>query len=166
MIRIKRKKDLRYYMQVFASSIVAILLLATFMHFFRDEAFLEVLERFWALPLLITLLFWAYNAIRGRLFAGFESASEEREFILHMSKTVKEQLDINEEQALKLREDATFQSVMKDAYLVYRDGETDDKNFSVFQSRLDEKKNELVKNAGLIVIEETKKLREKKIRHQ
>ncbi len=166
MIRIKRKKDVRYYTRVFLSSVITVILLAAFMHFFRDESFFGVLDRFWSLPFLITFAFLAYNFIREKLFSGLESATEEREFIVHMSRLIKDRLKINEEQALSLRNDATFQAVMKDAYLVYRDGEGEEKNYAALQSKLDAKKSDLVQKAGAIVIDETKKLREKKIRHQ
>ncbi len=164
MLIMKRKKGPAYYARVLASSFLALVLFSAYYHFFREDAFLETFARLWTLPFVITLIFLFYNVLKDKLFSGVEQASEEREFILHMSRHVRNKLDFNAEDFARIRESGSFQDLLRDAYALYRDAGRSEEGIERLKGRSfgDE---DLDRAAG-VVIEETSRLIQKKAEMQ
>ncbi len=163
MNRYRRQKDLKYFIRVFISGVIGVLIVSLTSEFFAwpTEGFMEAFLSLIYIPFFLVLLIFAYDRMQKRFLGKQDQKSDERDFLLHTSKEVREQLDYGKEEFEKLQADEKFQSFYQDAFHIYKNGENQAMNFNQLKNRFSE--DEFASDAVEVVVEETKKLRSKKI---
>ncbi len=150
-----------YYVRVFVSALVALLLLGASSEFFGwpGDSFTKTMAELWFVPVSMVLFLFLFHLTKRMLAKTYDHADEEQEFILHMSKKVRRRLNYDKEDFLHLQEDEKFQRFFHDAYVVFRDGETDELNYDTLVGRFDSDYPYL--EAVRFIVRETIRLRKK-----
>lgn len=159
MNRYRREKDLKYFVRVFISGFIGVLIVSLTSAFFAwpvdnfEEAFFSLLY----IPFFMVLVIFLYDRLQKRFIGKQDNAkSDERDFLLHTSKEVRKQLDYNKEDFKKLQADEKFQTFYQDAFHIYQNGENETMNFDRLRLRFSEE--EFACEAVDVVIKETKQL--------
>lgn len=157
----KNKDSLLYYALIFLGISIGLLIFGLVFPSRRDGlSYSEWIGVFWFYPFLVVIVIFFYRKVTKKMFKKLDQQNEERQFVLHMSKIVKEELGYEVEDFRKLRENEKFQKALLDAYTIYQDGESTTINYDQLSRKFEAKSKEAI--AVELIIRELKILREKK----
>ncbi|MFP4286252.1 MAG: hypothetical protein ACLFRI_01025 [Candidatus Izemoplasmataceae bacterium] len=157
----KNKDSLAYYALIFLGISIGLLIFGFLFPSRRDGlSYNEWIAAFWFYPFLVVFVIFFYRKVTKKMFKRLDKQNEERQFVLHMSKVVKDELGYEIEDFRRLRENEKFQKALLDAYTIYQDGETQLINYDTLSRKFDPKSKEF--DAVTLIIRELKILREKK----
>jgi hypothetical protein len=162
MVNNRKKKDsLMYYLLIFLGISIGLLIFGLVFPSRRDGlSYSEWIGVFWFYPFLVVFVIFFYRKVTKKMFKKLDKQNEERQFVLHMSKVVKDELGYEVEDFRQLRESEKFQKALFDAYTIYQDGETQLISYETLSRKFDPKSKEAL--AVELIIRELKILREKK----
>ncbi len=158
MNRYRREKDWKYFARVFISGFIGVLIVSLTSEFFAwpvdnfEEAFFSLLY----IPFFLVLVLYLYDRLQKRFIGKQDKKSDERDFLLHTSKEVRQQLEYDKEDFKKLQADEKFQTFYQDAFHIYQNGESETMNFDRLRLRFSDE--EFAREAVDVVIKETKQL--------
>jgi len=161
----RKEKDLKYYVRVFVSGVLAVFLVSLTSEFFQwpAESFMEALRGLAYVPFFLVILLYFYDRLAKRVLGKRKpQKTDEQEFLMHTSKKVMEELQYGKEEFKKLQEDEKFQTFYQDVFFIYQNGESEAMNFDNLEKRFSE--DDFAYDAVNVVIRETKNLMEKKKR--
>ena len=153
----KNRKTYKYYIGVFITATVVLALFGIYGHRRQEITYLEWVQDHVYYPFFITIFMFFYYTLTNFAFKKVDRKNEQQEFILYMSKKVREAHGFSVEDIRKLRENARFQSAFSEAYAIYVEGETETLNYDLLAKRFKEGSN--AKAAMQVIIEELKVLR-------
>ncbi len=153
-----REKNLLYFIRVFVSGVVAVLLIGVTSEFFDWPltSFQEAVRQLAYVPFFIVILIFVYDRLGKKFIAKNDIKTDERTFLMRTSKEVKKRLDYGKEEFEKLQADEKFQTFYQDTFTVFQNGENETLNFDLLSNRFSEQ--EFAHDAAQVVVEETKKL--------
>ncbi len=123
------------------------------------EDFTSTIREFWYIVPFM-LLFMVFYHISRRVFdRGYSEQDEVQDYLIYMSKRVRHDLNFGKEEFRQLREDENFQKFFQEAYELFQKGETPERNYKTLAAWFDE--SDLAYEPAQLIIEKTKKLREK-----
>ncbi|MFP4077511.1 MAG: hypothetical protein ACLFUQ_00035 [Candidatus Izemoplasmataceae bacterium] len=154
------KRGFGYYFRLFIATLVAVVLYGLVSLLWSEGSFWETIAVFWFLPFFVTFFIGLHNFLTRKMDTRKGSISEEDEFILRVSKAVRDRLRYDKEDFLKLREDEQFQAFLKQAYEQFKSMD-DDEDLEASLSGYEFEEDSLAANASKVVIEETRRLHQK-----
>jgi len=157
----KKKLHPFLYIRVFISASVAVLLLGGVSELFGwpSDTFHATIEYFWFVPVSLVLFLFFFHLTKGFLARTYDESEEQQAFIMHMSKKVRRRLNLEKDDFLRLQDDDKFQRFFHDTFVIFREGETEERNFDKLEERFDDDYPH--KDVVKYVIREARRLRRK-----
>lgn len=158
----KRKKGLAYYIRMFISATVAVLLVAVLSEItgWPSEGFVEAIEALGYLPFMIIIFLFIFNFVTRKIPSPVDKKETEHEFVMRTSKRVRKELEYDKESFKKLQASEKFQKFYQDAFQVYLHGESQENNLDDLLNRFGDQ--EFASDAAEIVVDETRKMLQEK----
>ncbi len=147
--RRKYSKPVSYYVLSFITAVVAVLVYGLYVNRSIDSAYWEWVLEHSLYPFFITLLVFLFHTFGGRTKERVDRQNKEQIFVLDISKAVKEELDLDPEVVVAVRDNPKFQDALFKAYQIYLYGENTTLNYNVLESMFE---NDSVEHKAIEII--------------
>ena len=154
----QNKESVLYYVLIFVAISAGVAIFGLFPGRRGGLEYGEWISIYWPYPVLVVVILFFYKRLTSKMFKKLNKQNEEQNFVLHMSKFVKEELKFEVEDFRRLRESEKFQKALFDAYTIYQDGESNEINYDKLIQKFEPSTKEY--QAVQIIIRETKILKQ------
>ncbi len=153
-----KKKGVVYYVRMFISATIAIILVAVLSELtgWPSENFMEAMQALIALPFFIVVFLLIFNLVSRKSSGPIDKREAEHHFVMRTSKKVREELNYTKEDFQKLQESEKFQKFYQDVYTIFAEGENETLTLEQLSNRFGE--DEFGSDAVEVVIKETQKI--------
>lgn len=143
------KKPLKFYLIIFAFSVVLVLGYTLYMIIFKNAAVSDVYT-LWIMPFLFTGLYYGSDVLLDKIINRKKKVDYEAKFLDAVSLQMRESNEFIVEEFRSLQNNRVFQNDLKKAYYIYKNGEND--VYSIERLEKKYRKDSLEKRAMTFVL--------------